>query len=231
MATSTFLSLEQFTFIAVPPDSQISSLRVSIYADGRLILNGKLAEVLSGKAVEIRFTDDARHLCFFESDSENAVRFPKNGSKRFPSAVEHLKKHKISLPARYEVKFSEDLAFWQGGLQRKPSCNQVKEPSKFEAEIEALPYAIRTFVRSLLSDETNEDAFHDIVLCCYEAMDETGHFSRAKTLSRIKDLTQKQRREQNTLYKRNNISFNQCVGDSKTPVSEWLNVSGWREWE
>ena len=104
MATSTFLSLEQFTFIAVPPDSHISSLRVSIYADGRLILNGKLAEVLSGKTVEIRFTDDARHICFFESDSENAVRFPKNGSKRLPSAVEHLKKHKISLPARYEVK-------------------------------------------------------------------------------------------------------------------------------
>jgi hypothetical protein len=97
MATSTFLSLEQFTFIAVPPDSHISSLRVSIYADGRLILNGKLAEVLSGKTVEIRFTDDARHLCFFESDSENAVRFPKNGSKRLPSAVEHLKRHKTTL--------------------------------------------------------------------------------------------------------------------------------------
>ena len=120
MATSTFLSLEQFTFIAVPPESQISSLRVNIYADGRLILNGKFAEVLSGKAVEIRFTDDARHLCFFESDSENAVKFPKNGSKRFPSAVEHLKKHKISLPAKYEVKFSEDLAFWQGDYGENP---------------------------------------------------------------------------------------------------------------
>ena len=36
MATSTFLSLEQFTFIAVPPESQISSLRVNIYADGRV---------------------------------------------------------------------------------------------------------------------------------------------------------------------------------------------------
>ena len=96
MATSTFLSLEQFTFIAVPPESQISSLRVNIYADGRLILNGKFAEILSGKAVEIRFTDDARHLCFFESDSENAVKFPKNGSKRFPSAVEHLKKNRLA---------------------------------------------------------------------------------------------------------------------------------------
>ena len=132
MATSTFLSLEQFTFIAVPPESQISSLRVNIYADGRLILNGKFAEVLSGKAVEIRFTDDARHLCFFESDSENAVKFPKNGSKRFPSAVEHLKKHKISLPARYEVKFSENLAFWQGDYSENPPVSKPKSPASLK---------------------------------------------------------------------------------------------------
>ena len=129
MATGKFLSLEQFTFIAVPPESQISSLRVNIYADGRLILNGKLAEVLSGKAVEIRFTDDARHLCFFESDSENAVRFPKNGSKRLPSAVEHLKRHKTTLPARYEVKFSEELAFWQGDYSENPPVAQQKNPA------------------------------------------------------------------------------------------------------
>ena len=126
MATGKFLSLEQFTFIAVPPERQISSLRVNIYADGRLVLNGKLAEILSGKAVEIRFTDDARHLCFFESDSENAVKFPKNGSKRFPSAVEHLKRHKITLPARYEVKFSEDLAFWQGDYSENPPVSKPK---------------------------------------------------------------------------------------------------------
>ena len=49
MATSKFLSLEQFTFIAVPPESHISSLRVNIYADGRLTLNGKLAEILAAK--------------------------------------------------------------------------------------------------------------------------------------------------------------------------------------
>ncbi len=49
MATSKFLSLEQFTFIAVPPESHISSLRVNIYADGRLTLNGKLAEILAEK--------------------------------------------------------------------------------------------------------------------------------------------------------------------------------------
>lgn len=132
MATGKFLSLEQFTFIAVPPESQISSLRVSIYADGRLILNGKLAEVLSGKTVEIRFTDDARHLCFFESDSENAVRFPKNGSKRLPSAVEHLKRHKTALPARYDVKYSEELAFWQGDYCENPPVTKSKSQASLK---------------------------------------------------------------------------------------------------
>ena len=126
MATGKFLSLEQFTFIAVPPESQTSNLRANIYADGRLILNGKFAEKLSGKTVEIRFTDDARHLCLFESNSENAVRFPKNGSKRFPSAVEHLKRHKITLPARYEVKFNEELALWQGDYSENPPVTKSK---------------------------------------------------------------------------------------------------------
>ena len=132
MATSKFLSLEQFTFIAVPPESHISSLRVNIYADGRLILNGKLAEELSGKTVEIRFTDDARHLCFFERDSENAARFPKNGSKRFPSAVEHLKRHKITLPARYDVKFSEELTFWQGDYCENPPVTKSKSQASLK---------------------------------------------------------------------------------------------------
>ena len=126
MATNKFLPLEQFTFIVDPPDSHISSLRVNIYADGRLILNGKLAAQLSGKPVQIRFTDDAKHLCIVESDSENTVRFPKNGSKRLPAALEHLKGHKIPLPARYEVSYNEELTFWQGDHSENPPATQPK---------------------------------------------------------------------------------------------------------
>lgn len=126
MATGKFLPLEQFTFIVEPSDTHISSLRVNIYANGRLILNGKLAAELSGKPVQIRFTDDAKHLCIIESDSENAVRFPKNGSKRLSSALEHLKGHKIALPARYEVSYNKELAFWQGDLSENPPVAHPK---------------------------------------------------------------------------------------------------------
>ena len=126
MTTDKFLPLEQFTFIVDPPDSHISSLRVNIYADGRLILNGKLAAELSGKPVQIRFTGDAKHLCIIESDSENAVRFPKNGSKRLPSALDHLKGHKIALPAKYEVRYNKKLAFWQGDHSENPLATPQK---------------------------------------------------------------------------------------------------------
>jgi hypothetical protein len=71
-----------------------------------------------------------------------------------------------------------------------------------------------------------------MILCCYAAVNDNGHFSKNKALGNIRALAQKQRHEQNTLYNPyRNISLNQCFGDSKTPVSEWLNVSGWREWE
>ena len=126
MATNKFLPLEQFTFIVDPPDSYISSLRVNIYTDGRLIMNGKLAAELSGKPVQIRFTEDAKHLCIIESVYENAVRFPKNGSKRLPSALEHLKDHKIALPARYEVSYNKELGFWQGDHSENPPATQQK---------------------------------------------------------------------------------------------------------
>lgn len=126
MATNGFLPLEQFTFIVNPPDTHISSLRVNIYADGRLILNGKLAAELSGKPVQIRFTGDAKHLCLIEGDAENAVKFPKNGSKRLPSALEYPKNHRITLPARYEVSYDEERAFWQGDYCENPPTMQQK---------------------------------------------------------------------------------------------------------
>ena len=63
MATKQFVPLEQFTFVIAPPASRTDILCVNLYADGRFNLNGKLAEALRGKSVQISFTDDAKHLC------------------------------------------------------------------------------------------------------------------------------------------------------------------------
>lgn len=129
MAANKFLILEQFTFIVTPPDAHVSSLRASIYEDGRMILNGKFAAELNGKPVQIRLTDDAKHLCFIESDSDNTVIFPKNGSKRLPSAMEYLKKHQIALPARYEICYNEECRFWQGDYGENPPSAPIKPPA------------------------------------------------------------------------------------------------------
>ncbi len=126
MAANKFLTLEQFTFVVNPPDIHTSGLRANIYADGRIILNGKLAAELSGKAVQIRFTDDAKHMCFVEGDFENTIKFPKNGSKRLPSAMEYLKKHRIALPAKYEISYCEECRFWQGDYVENPPVAQLK---------------------------------------------------------------------------------------------------------
>lgn len=120
MTTEHFLPLDQFTVFIDPPQTHRSTLHASVYADGRLSLNGKLAEKLSGKPVRVRSTEDAKHLCFEESDSELSVRFPKNGSKQMPDAASFLKKHKIPLPAKYEVNYNAEGRFWQGDYSESP---------------------------------------------------------------------------------------------------------------
>ena len=71
-----------------------------------------------------------------------------------------------------------------------------------------------------------------MILCCFEAVNVNGHFSRTKAFNNIQALIKKQKQEQNKLYNpHRNISLDQCVGDSTTPVSEWFNLSDWREWD
>ena len=120
MTPNKFLPLEQFTFIATPPELRAQALCVNIYANGRLNLNGKLAEKMSGKNLQIRFTEDAKHLCLIEVSQDQAIRFPKNGSKRLPSVIDYLKAHRMSFPARYLINYDETQNFWQGDYYENP---------------------------------------------------------------------------------------------------------------
>lgn len=127
MTTEQFLPLDQFTVFIDPPETHRSVLYASVYTDGRLYLNGKLAEKLSGKPVRVRFTENAKHLCFEETDSELSIRFPKNGSKQMPDAASFLKKHKISLPAKFEVNYNKESHFWQGDYREDPFPSQSRK--------------------------------------------------------------------------------------------------------
>ena len=124
MATNNYLPLEQFTFIVDPPEIRIKAYYVSIYADGRFNLNSRLAEKLSRKPLQVRFNREGTRLCLLESAEEKTMLFPKNGSKKLPDAVEHLKKQKVPFPARYKVEYSEKYRSWQGVLEENPTIAQ-----------------------------------------------------------------------------------------------------------
>lgn len=82
MATNNYLPLEQFTFIVDPPENRARAYFVSVYADGRFNMNGRLAEKMSKNPLQIRFNRDGTRLCLLESAKEKTMQFPKNGSKK-----------------------------------------------------------------------------------------------------------------------------------------------------
>lgn len=127
MTTERFLSLDQFSVFINPPEMHRNILYASVYEDGRLCLNSRLAEKLSGKPVRVRFTEDAKHLCFEETNSKQTVTFPKNGSKKLPDAAGFLKKCRKPLPAKYEVHYSSEGHFWQGDYIESPFSPQSRK--------------------------------------------------------------------------------------------------------
>ena len=71
-----------------------------------------------------------------------------------------------------------------------------------------------------------------MVLICLEAMQKPNKKALAVARERIRYYFREESKKQRILYNPSrNISLNQCLGESKTPVSEWLNVTGWQEWE
>lgn len=84
------------------------------------------------------------------------------------------------------------------------------------------------FLHSMLT----EDDFHKMVELYYEMKQQGKYRLNERTTEAIRESFAEQRRENNTLYNPyRNISLNQHIGDSRSPVSEWLNISGWREWD
>ena len=119
-----------------------------------------------------------------------------------------------------------------GRIYRKPFSVTGAKPGPFEEELNALPRTIKEFVLPLLSTVSEQDELHDLIQCCYETIGGNGRFSKRKASQIIHMMKEKQRRERYTLYNPyRNISLNQCIGESKTPVSEWLNITDWKEWE
>ena len=126
MAANTFLPLEKFTIVVSPPESRNEAMFISITENGRFNLNGKLAALLHGKPIQVRFTDDGKHLCLLESTSKEGISFPKSGSRKLDQVMSILKSQKITIPAKYSVRYDEVQKIWQGDVIENPTQRQTQ---------------------------------------------------------------------------------------------------------
>lgn len=121
MINKKSIPLEQFTVQIANPANTLNAACMIAHEDGRFNMNGKLAGLLGRKKLAVGFTEDAKHLCLQEDDSNiSAIFFPKNGSKKLEDVSVHLKRRGIAFPAKYEVWFNEAESFWQGDYIENP---------------------------------------------------------------------------------------------------------------
>ena len=77
-----------------------------------------------------------------------------------------------------------------------------------------------------------QDDFHKMIELYYDMKQQGKYQLNERATDAIRKYFVAQRRENNTLYNPyRNISLDQCVGDSQSPVSDWLNTGDWREWD
>ena len=96
-----------------------------------------------------------------------------------------------------------------------------------------LPKAYLSALTLFIQEHTDPDTFHEMIACCCEAWNTKKRTSDATKLAKelIISILKKQATERFTLYHdKRNISLDQCIGDSRTPVSEWLLLDDWDEW-
>lgn len=115
------IPLEEYCIVVANPINRLNAAFVNIYKDGRFNMNSKLALKLGGKKINIRFTKDVRYFMMVEGVDENAIIFPKNGSKKIDEISSLLSQHKVTLPAQYEVWFDEETEIWRGELAANPT--------------------------------------------------------------------------------------------------------------
>ena len=88
-------------------------------------------------------------------------------------------------------------------------------------------------ISPFITESTSVDFFHDMIVCCLSAK---GKYKGDRFIERVSNLifeaSKKRNDEIHYLYNPyKNISINQCIGDGKIPVSDWLNLSDWFKWK
>lgn len=119
------LSLRDFTVEIRAPENRMHIVCLYIHEDGKFNMNGRLAQILGGKRLKVCFLESAKNLALVEAN--DGISFPKSGSYKLPDAAEFLKKHKITMPAQFEVWHNEQGGFWQGDYVENPTTGPCKK--------------------------------------------------------------------------------------------------------
>ena len=118
------------------------------------------------------------------------------------------------------------------GFDTKPYHTKYGEAERFQKELKSLSSKTLNVIVPLLTEKTTEDQLHDMILCCYEILADgkPGFVKRAVAL--ISKRQQEEKKKNNAIYNPyRNISFNQCLGESNMPVSDWLMLPEQSEWD
>ena len=102
---------------------------------------------------------------------------------------------------------------------------------EIKKELISLPKMVQEAIIPFLRSGTTLDSLHEMELICLEEMHKPNTKALSHARERIRDHFKEESSKRRILYNSRNISLNQCFGESKTPVSEWLDVTGWREWD
>lgn len=74
-----------------------------------------------------------------------------------------------------------------------------------------------------LTAELSEDDFQELVMICYQTQAVSKRDFDLRAASAIRAYFSSRKAE--CIRSKRNLSLDQCIGESKVPVSEWLNLS------
>lgn len=74
-----------------------------------------------------------------------------------------------------------------------------------------------------LKAELSEDDFQELVMICYQTQAASKRNFDLHAASAMRAYISSRKAE--SIRSKRNLSLDQCIGESKVPVSEWLNLS------
>ncbi|TCL45137.1 hypothetical protein [Harryflintia acetispora] len=110
------LNLDDFEVLTQPRAPGIGPC-ININSSGHISLNAKLMACLHTRELRVLVSRD-KETILLDEQGEATFRFPKDGSVKAVDFTRGLVERGISLPARYQVVWSEKNQLWVGTRQR-----------------------------------------------------------------------------------------------------------------